>query len=152
MHLAKSILLLLGGAVAGITFVISCGDNLRLGTDAAIADAPKVTDAPKALDAAPACDCPAAEPPLAGRFVVVSQTQVIPPNARSGQGALCPVGSMAISGSCTLDVVNPVWNVTLEQSGFYEMPPAAWNCFFRNNEPAASVKVRASVICLKPAP
>ena len=144
MHVAKSILLLLSGATAGIAFVISCGDNLHLSADAAI-------DAPKIADAAPVCDCPAAEPPLAGRFVVFSQLRVIAGNDTSTQGVECPAGMQLISGSCTTDFINPIRNVTLQQSGFFEMPPAAWNCMFRNNE-ATPVTIRVSVICLRPTP
>lgn len=142
MHVAKSVLLLLSGAAAGILFVISCGDNWHLGADAAI-------DAPKASDATPVCDCPAAEPPLAGRFVVVTNVRTIPANGRSGEGAACPTGTLLISGSCTVDNATTVFNVTLEQSGFYT--PTGWNCEFRNNEPFA-VPIRVSAICLKPAP
>ena len=57
MHVARSLLLLRTGAISGIAFVLSCGDNLSVRADAAI-------DALKAPDAAPICDCPAAEPPL----------------------------------------------------------------------------------------
>jgi hypothetical protein len=146
MHVARSILLLMTGAVSGIAFVLSCGDNLSV---RAIADAP--TDSSKAPDAAPTCDCPAAEPPLAGRFVVVSLTQVIAANATGGQSAACPVGSQLISGSCTQDLVNPVPNLTLRQSGFFEGFEREWLCNFRNNEPFP-VTIRASVICLNPAP
>ena len=144
MHVAKSILLLLSGATAGIAFVISCGDNLHLGADAAI-------DAPKTADAAPVCDCPAAEPPLTGRFEVVSGLRVIAGNDTGFQGVACPAGSQLISGSCTTDFINPIRDVTLQQSGFYDFPPTAWGCRFRNNE-ASPVTIRVSVICLKPAP
>ena len=143
MYVAKSILLLLSGATAGIAFVLACGDNLHLSADAAI-------DTPKTADAAPVCDCPAAEPPLAGRFVVFSQLQVIAGNDTSLQSVACPVGTQLISGSCTTDFINPIRDVTLQQSGFYG-PPSGWNCFFRNNE-ATPVTIRVSVICLKPTP
>ena len=144
MHVAKSILLLLSGATAGIAFVISCGDNWRLKADAAI-------DAPKSVDAAPVCDCPAAEPPLAGRLEVFSGTQVIAGNDTGLQGRACPAGTQLISGSCTTDFINPIRDVTLQQSGFFGMPPVGWECLFRNNE-ATPVTIRVSVICLKPAP
>ena len=144
MHVAKTVLLLLSGATAGIAFVISCGDNLHLSADAAI-------DGPKTADAAPVCDCPAAEPPLAGRFVVVSQLQVIAGNDTGGQAAACPMGSLAISGSCTTDLFNPIRNVTLQQSGIFDVLPTAWHCFFRNNE-ATPVTIRVSVLCLKQTP
>jgi hypothetical protein len=145
MHVARSILLLMTGTASGIAFVLSCGDNLG-----AKANADAAVDAPKAPDA-PNCDCPEAEPPLAGRFVVVSNTQTIPANAFLGQAAACPVGSQLISGSCTQDLPNPFRNLTLLQSGFYEIPPRSWFCWFRNNEPFP-VTIRASAICLNPAP
>ena len=146
MHIARSILLLMTGVVSGIAFVFSCGDNLsvKANADAAI-------DALKTSDAAPICDCPAAEPPLAGRLIVVSTTRTIPANFPSGTSAVCPEGSQLISGSCTQDLVNPVPNITLQQSGFFEPPSREWSCSFHNNEPFP-VTVRASVTCLKPAP
>ena len=144
MHVAKSILLLLSGATAGITLMLSCGDNLHLSADAAI-------DAPKTADAAPVCDCPAAEPPLTGRFEVVNALRVIAGNDTGLQGRACPAGTQLISGSCTTDFINPIRDVTLQQSGFFGMPPVGWECFFRNNE-ATPVTIRVSVICLKPAP
>jgi hypothetical protein len=146
MHVARSILLLMTGATSGVAFVLSCGDNLsaKVNADAAI-------DAPKVLDAAPTCDCPAAEPPLSGRFVVFSNTATIGANAFGSQTASCPAGSQLISGSCTQDLLNPLRNLTLQQSGFFENSPSVWWCNFRNNEPFP-VTIRASVICLQPAP
>jgi hypothetical protein len=145
MHVARSVLLLMTGATSGVAFVLSCGDNLSLkaSADAAI-------DAPKALDA-PTCDCPPAEPPLAGRFVVVSNTRTIAANAFSGQSASCPEGSQVISGSCTQDLLNPIPNLTLRSSGFFEGFERDWFCEFRNNEPFP-VTIRVSVICLKSTP
>ena len=143
MQLTKSILLVACGVIFGIALVFSCGDNSRINADAAI-DTPKT-------DAAPVCDCPASEPPLAGRFVVVSQTQVIAGNDTSGQSAVCPAGTQVISGSCTTDLLNPLRNVTLQQSGYYGIPPTNWHCWFRNNE-ATPVTIRVSIICLKPMP
>jgi hypothetical protein len=146
MHVARSALLLVTGAASGVAFVLSCGDNLsvKANADAAI-------DAAKAPDAAPTCDCPPAEPPLAGRFVVVSNTETIAANDFGTQSALCPAGSQLISGSCTQDLLNPIPNLTLRQSGFFEAFPTEWWCSFRNNEPFP-VTIRVSVICLKPTP
>jgi hypothetical protein len=125
--------------------VLSCGDNLsvKANADAAI-------DALKAPDAA-TCDCPAAEPPLAGRFVVVSQTRTIPANDFNISSVVCPGGSQLISGSCTQDLINPYRNLTLQQSGFFENTPNEWDCWFRNNEPFP-VTIRSSAICLKSTP
>jgi len=140
MFIIRSALLLLSGAMAGIAFTLSCGDNLHV--EAAI-DAPKATD-----DAARACDCPPAEPPLTGRFEVISDTRTIAGNGFSAISALCPAGSQLISGSCTQNLLNPGRDITLQQSGFFVNPPREWFCMFRNNEPSA-VTVRVSAICLK---
>jgi hypothetical protein len=144
MHIARSILLLVTGATSGIALILSCGDNLKSSADAAV-------DAPKASDAAPNCDCPAAEPPLAGRFVRFHKTQIIGPNDFHTQSAGCPAGAQLISGSCTQDEINPYRRLTLEQSGFYKEGPNEWFCFFRNNEPR-DVTIRVSVTCLLPPP
>ena len=144
MHIARSILLLMTGMASGIAFVLSCGDNLGVNADAAI-------DAPKPPDATTACDCPAAEPPLAGRFVMVSNTRTIAGNDFSIQDAVCPAGAQLISGSCTQDLLNPYRRLTLEQSGFFEIAPNEWVCWFRNNE-HTPVTIRVSALCLKPAP
>jgi hypothetical protein len=142
MHFARSILLLMTGAASGIIFILSCGDNLSVRADAAI-------DVPKAPDAAPICDCPAAEPPLAGRFVIVNNTRNIVGKAFSVESAVCPTGSQLISGSCTQELLNPIRHITLEQSGFFEDYPE-WVCFIRNDEDT-NVTIRVSAICLKPA-
>lgn len=147
MYLTRSILLLLTGAMAGIAFILSCGDNLSVN-----ANADAAVDAPKTPDAAPTCDCPAAEPPLSGRFVVVSNTATIPPNTPGGQSVVCPEGSQLISGSCTQDQLNPIPNITLQQSGFFAISPREWFCMFRNNELMASVTIRVSATCLKLTP
>jgi hypothetical protein len=132
MHVTPSIGSLTMGMLIGICLVLSCGD-----------------DSPGNVDAA-ACDCPAAEPPLAGRIMVVDQTQIIPGNSRGGQGAGCPQGSLRLSGSCTTPDINPLRDITLEQSGFYSDTPRSWTCLFKNNE-ATPVTIKASVVCLIPA-
>jgi hypothetical protein len=143
MRLTRSIVLVLSGMVAGLALAMSCGDDSHGKVDAA-------TDAPKA-DAPAVCDCPPAERPLAGRFVIVSQTQIIAGNATGGQATVCPTGAQVISGSCTTELGNPLRDVTLQQSGFYTDPGGGWHCEFRNNE-AIPVTIKVSAICLKPTP
>jgi hypothetical protein len=143
MHVAKSILLMLSGATAGIAFVISCGDNWHLGADAAV-------DAPKTSDAAPVCDCPAAEPPLDDRLVVTDVLDVLGGNGQRSIQILCPAGARPISGSCTVDGPFADKDVILRQSGFVDDPPS-WRCSYRNNEPT-TITFRVAVLCLKPAP
>jgi hypothetical protein len=118
------------GVLAGVVLVLSCSD-----------------DSPGQVDAG-ACDCPAAEPPIAGRTVIVDQTQVIAANGSGGQGAVCPQGARLLSGSCTTADGIQVLNVTLQQSGFYTTEQA-WTCQFKNNE-ATPVTIKASAICLMP--
>lgn len=144
MHIARSFLLLLIGAVSGVSSVLSCGDNLSLK-----ANADAAVDAPKPPDATPICDCPPAERPLAGRFLTISNTFTIPSGVFSGQSAYCPAGSQLILGSCTQDEINPIPRLTLEQSGFFEASPTEWWCFFRNND-SSPITLRVSVICLTP--
>lgn len=132
MRVTPSIGSLAMGMLIGISLVLSCGD-----------------DSPGNADAA-ACDCPAAEPPLAGRIMVVDQTQTIPGNSRGGQGTGCPEGALRLSGSCTTPDINPLRDITLEQSGFYLGEDRGWHCEFKNNE-ATPVTIKVSVVCLVPA-
>lgn len=129
MRIAQSFALLLAGVFAGVSFVISCSDS------------------PSNVDAA-TCDCPAAEPPVPPRIMVVDQTRAIQGNAAGGTSARCPDGSVLLSGSCTTQDINPQRDVTLNQSGFY-MPGTEWACEFKNNE-ATAVTIKASVRCLMP--
>ncbi len=130
MRVTYSITSLLAGVFAGVMLMLSCGD-----------DSPGVADAAM-------CDCPAAEPPIAGRVTIASQTQVIAAGDNGGQGVGCPSGAQLLSGSCTTENVNPIRDVTLQQSGFYGAEQG-WHCEFRNNE-ATPVTIKVSVICLMP--
>jgi hypothetical protein len=132
MRIGSSVVSLIAGMFAGIVLLLSCSD-----------------DSPGHVDAA-TCDCPPAEPPVAARIMIVSQTRTIPANSRSSQGAQCPQGALRLEGSCTTADLNPVRDVTLEQAGFYEPNDTlGWNCFFKNNE-ATPVTIKASVVCLLP--
>ena len=137
--------------MAGIALVLSCGDNLSIkaNADAAI-------DAPKAPDAALECDCPAAEPPLANRWVVSSTLRPLGPNEASATGIYCPPGARPISGSCTVDSLYPNKDVILRESGFISGYSSefgmGWNCSFRNKEPTEEITYKVTVLCLKPAP
>jgi hypothetical protein len=144
MNIARSMLLVLSGVVAGIGLVLSCGDNL---TAKATADA-----AVTAPDAAAVCDCPAAEPPLANRLVLHDVLRLIDGNQEGATDIFCPVGAQPISGSCTVDgpLSDPRRDVVVKESGFSDKP-LAWRCVYRNNE-STSVLFRIAVLCLKPAP
>ena len=144
MQVTRSILLVASGAVAGIAFVLSCGDNLSSSVDAAV-------DIPKAPDAAPLCDCPAAEPPLAGRVVVISTDDTVDPNFESSGTASCPVGSQLISGSCTTIYPTAIFDVVMRESGVLIGSPLTWLCRFHNTS-SYRLTFRTSVICLEPMP
>lgn len=134
--------LVLSGVVAGIGFVLSCGDNL---TAKATADA-----AVNAPDAAPGCNCPAAEPPLANRLVFYDALDPVEGNSDGGLGIVCPPGARPISGTCTVD--EPIYNrkdVIVRESGLSDNPQA-WRCRYRNNE-STRVTFRVGVLCLLPA-
>jgi hypothetical protein len=118
------------GVLAGVVLVLSCSD-----------------DSPGKVDAG-VCDCPAAEPPISGRIVIVNTTRDAAANSLGSTGVNCPQGAQLLSGSCTTADVNPVRDVTLQQSGFYTTEQS-WSCRFRNNE-ATPVTIKASAICLMP--
>jgi hypothetical protein len=115
---------------AGAALMLSCSDDSSGAVDAAI------------------CDCAGAEPSIAGRVVIVNQTQSIAANSVGSQGTGCPEGAQLLSGSCTTATVNPGRDVTLQQSGFYG-EEQGWRCVFRNNE-ATPVTIKVSLICLMP--
>ena len=132
MSLGKSIVLVTCGGVAGVLLVMSCSDS------------------PPHADAA-VCDCPAAEPPLtASRYEIRDSTFTIPASGTGGTSVGCSTGALFVSGSCTTATLNPIKDVTLQQAGFYEQAEG-WNCRFRNNE-TTPVEIKASIVCLKPAP
>jgi len=129
MQISRSIPLLVAGAIAGVAFVLSCGD-----------------DSPHRADAA-VCDCPAAEPPLADRIVQVERPATVLALDVGAGGAVCPPGAIALGGGCAA-AVGTVPQIILEQS----LPgTTTWDCVWRNPT-NAPIEVRAIVRCLKPAP
>jgi hypothetical protein len=125
------------GTAFGIASIVSCSD--------------KATHS-DAADAA-SCNCPAAEPPLTGRFITVKAVASIDPASTGHIGAVgvgCPTGTQLISGGCT-GVGVSVPDVVVQVTGFDPDNPKAWSCVFKNNQ-ATNADVQASAICLKPAP
>src|SRR5262245_48087793 len=108
MRVVNSMLLVLVGVVAGIAVVVSCGDRVPAKVDAAV-DGPSPADAAK-------CDCPAAEPPLAGRFMIVGNAATVAPNDRGFQGATCPADTQLITGSCGPEDASTFYDLTLQES------------------------------------
>jgi hypothetical protein len=132
MHLARTTLLFVSGAVAGIALVLSCGDS-----------------SPRPVDAADmtTCDCPAAEPPIAGRIVQVEQMKTIPALDEGAEGVRCPAGAIALSGGCA-NLEGQTSQILVEEA----LPgDTSWDCIWRNPS-NAPIQVRVIARCLKPTP
>jgi hypothetical protein len=132
MRIARSAVRLTTGLTASVLLILSCSD-----------------DSPGHADAA-ACQCPAAEPPLAGRIQRVTNTRTVPANGDDGVNAACPDGALIIGGGCATSPETSVHNVVLQFS-HQDDTGRVWVCRFHNNE-ATPVGIRASVYCLIPAP
>lgn len=136
MRLIKHVLLLAVGAAFGVATVLSCSD-----------------DSPRHSDAA-TCDCPAGEPPLAGRIIVQENLQMVGSaggvdNGNGDAGAGCPPGAQLLSGSCTTTSLS-LLDVTLKESGSLGSTQPGWRCSFHNNT-NSPIQIRAAVTCLIPA-
>lgn len=136
----NSIALVLCGAIGGVAFVVSCGDDGPPTVDAAI----EQPDAPPAV-----CDCPAAEKPLAGRFETVVRTDAVAAMRTGASFARCPAGATVISGGCSI-VGAQVLNVTLTESTPRPVLAEGWSCIYRNDEVSTAITIEAKVLCLKP--
>ncbi len=124
---------LASGALACAALIVGCSD-----------------DSPSDVDAA-VCDCPAAEPPLAGRVVSVrSSGNPIAPGSGGGAAADCPQGSTILGGAC--EVMNDDANVLVSESRFVRTGGAQFVCKWSAlNATVANTGV-AEAICLVPAP
>ena len=134
--MTKTILIGLAGAAIACALILSCGGDDQSGTDA------------RAADAQTACDCPASEPPLAGRIVQVTQTVALAAQDTGVAGAACDTGATVLGGGC--DLQNADKNITT-----YKNTPssgaAAWNCAWNNPTATANTGI-VTAICLTPTP
>jgi hypothetical protein len=123
----------LAGATAAIALMIACGDDSPSGADAAV------------------CDCPAAEPPLEGRIVVISGSGDIPPNGTGGGVASCPAGAVLLGGSCAIEEAGGgAGDLLLVTAGRLPLN-AIYDCEWKSTRPTMS-KGAATITCLVPAP
>ena len=136
MKMLKSVIQVAIGAALGVGLALgvvpSCGDNSSHRADGG------------------ACDCPASEPPLAGRLVVVAGTPtILQPGMSNGAGAGCPPGAVFLSGYCEDVLTMEDADITIQQE---QLDPKSFNfgCSFKNNGLTA-VTVHATALCLKPA-
>lgn len=128
MRTIKHLCILAAGIVAGITLVISCGD-----------------DAPRPADAA-TCDCAAAEPPISkDRVVQHEQPSQVGPTSQVTAAVGCDRDTeVVLGGGCAADIgASP--DLVLQQSIATDL---GWTCVWKNptNLP---INVRAQVRCLK---
>ena len=131
MKATKSIIFV-SGLCAGIAVMLSCSD-----------------DAPSSADAA-TCDCDPAEPPLAGRtMIVASTTTSIAMGNFATVSASCPNGAMLLSGSCTGPNGALPATMQLALAGFTPAGSEGWLCTWTNNGTEA-VEVVALAKCLLP--
>jgi hypothetical protein len=131
------------GAALAVGAMLSCDKEVLMASDAA-------PDTPVS-DAKVTCDCPPAEPPLAGRYIVVSNVTTVQPGAVGGQSVVCPSGTLLISGGCT-NTISSTQKMALLTSGPVSAPgavPMSWSCDLQNNDVVA-VTYRVSAICLRP--
>ena len=96
------------------------------------------------------CNCPAAEPPLAGRLTIV--TMSVPDQGGTpgtvGVGAQCPDNAELLGGGC--NVTGPGANtLTLYASARPPAGPFGYSCRW-NNPTGATVTIEAWASCLAP--
>ncbi len=132
MH-SKTILTLAAGFAAGLVTVMACGD-----------DAPTTADAQDAAS----CNCPAAEPPLPSRVMIVTQQMTLAGNSPGGVVVSCPPDSLLLTGSCT--GVGGAVLADLRSAGIIAASPNAWGCEWLNDTAIAQEMV-ALAKCLVPA-
>ena len=130
----KNLPSILFGLFLGVALVLACSD------------APHPSDA--APDTPAVCDCPAAEPPIAARVVVVKNDVVIPATGTNGSTAACVTpGSILLSGSCDLPANDQ--KVTISRAGFSMASNNEWTCEWTNNN-VAPVNAQVLAKCLVP--
>jgi hypothetical protein len=125
---------LTSGVVAGVITVVACSD-----------------DSPGNVDAADAaCDCPAAEPPLAGRIVSVRATNLLAFGSSGLAGAECPTGATILGGACDLDI--PDNRVLLTQAKIDRSAGRSFYvCYWSTLTATETRNGTAEAICLMPA-
>ena len=132
----KNLPSILFGVFLGILLVLACGDGASPPADAA----PDV----------PACNCPAAEPPIAARIVIVKNDVSIPAMDDALEGASCiSLGRDAIllSGSC--EVPGNDVGISLTRAGFDMAAANDWTCQWTNSN-VTPVAAQVLAKCLVP--
>lgn len=123
----------IAGALIATTLILACGAD-DSSTDAR-ADAGT-------------CNCPAAEPPLAGRIVRVSDTLSVSTGGFSSVATLCPTGGTLLGGGCKLadNVSDPMFHfINAGTNG----DGSGFACDWRNSNTFARDGI-AEAFCLVP--
>lgn len=121
---------LAAGIVCGVALIVACSD-----------------DAPRDVDAAAACDCPAAEPPLAGRITHVRADNILNPGGGGVANVFCPAGAIVLGGACEVLVTDT--NVVLLDSRF---EGGGYRCDWSTINATVARTGTAEAVCLTPAP
>lgn len=125
----RTILAAISGAVLACALILSCSDS------------------PSGADAQETCDCPAAEPPLTGRIVRVTQTVALPAQGDAFIAANCAAGGVLVGGGCATEVASsqiPLWRATPDEGG-----AEVFSCGWTNSTTDANTGI-ATAICLMP--
>jgi hypothetical protein len=123
---------ILAGALGGIVLVVACSD-----------------DSPARVDAATTCDCPAAEPPLAGRIMSVRGTGQLTPGTLGVAQADCPIGATILGGAC--EVTTPDALIQVMSSRFGRGSLQVFVCVWTAADATVANTGTAEAICLLPA-
>lgn len=123
---------LMAGLVAGAALVVACSDDSPGDADAAV------------------CDCPAAEPPLAGRIIFSRGSNPIAAASTAIASADCPIGAVVLGGAC--EVMDADANVLVMESRFTRIGGGeGYQCRWSALNATAANTGTAEVICLVPA-
>jgi hypothetical protein len=119
------------GAVLSLTLVLACSDDSPGDADAAL------------------CDCPAAEPPIAGRIMVVQASNPIQVGTGGQQTVFCPAGAVVLGGACDVTTDDP--EVQVQKSAFVRDAQQGYRCRWSAVNATMANTGTAEAICLVPA-
>lgn len=129
MRLPSVLAAMLCSALGGAVLVIACSDDSPGDADAAV------------------CDCPAAEPPVAGRIQWVTVDVTVNAMAAESANANCPPGAKLLGGGCGR---NGVLGVDVYSAWPFDFGDVeSFVCEWRSNRTDAAMQT-ATAICLLP--
>ncbi|MBP9166840.1 MAG: hypothetical protein KBG48_05610 [Kofleriaceae bacterium] len=132
----KTLATLIAGALSATVLIVACSDDSPTEADAAV------------------CDCPAAEPPLAGRVMRVrGLDDVLAPGGTANASAQCPAGSILLHGWCDeVQEAGTQPTIAITKAGAFADQPNYWTCVYKNYSVGGpNTIVHAEAVCLMPA-